>query len=424
MIYILLVISISALIFLGKKHYEALKNLKKYTPVLDLDKLIKEREKEADTTLKKLTELKELHNKLENEIKIFSEDNNLIESGFYKSKYDFKDSKKYEEKLDELREQQKQLIKDKEAITCGTEWSVGGSKTEGKKMTDRTIKLGLSAFNVQCDNEILRVRFDNIDRAEEKLIKVRENIDKLLEPNNCKITNNFFKLKLKELHLTYEYQEKLHKEKEEQRALREQMKEEEKAQREIEKIQLEAEREEKRYTEALEKAKADLEKKSDKEKEALSLKILDLESKLQQAHENKERAKSQAELTRRGHVYIVSNIGSFGENIYKIGMTRRLNPVERVDELSSAAVPFDFDIHALIQSDDAPGLEHKLHEEFDNRRLNKENDRKEFFKVELSEIEHIVKKHHKNEFKLTLIAEAKEWRQTIAIEKSPDKKAA
>lgn len=424
MVYLFLAISILALAFLAKKHFDALNMLKKFSPIIDLEKAIQDRQKEIDSTSEKLQGLKQTHDSLSREVGLFSDDHDLIESGFYKSKYDFNDSKKYEDRMDEIRNNQKKMIKDKNAITCRTKWEVGGSKAEGKKMTDRTIKLGLSAFNVQCDNEILKVRFDNIDRAEEKIKKIRENVDKLLEPNHCEITNDFFKLKLEELFLAYEYQEQVQKEKEEQKALREQMREEEKARREIEKMQADAEREEKRYAEALEKAKKDLAKKSDADRDSFIQKIADLEAKLKEAHENKERAKSQAELTRRGHVYVISNIGSFGENVYKIGMTRRLDPIDRVDELSDASVPFDFDIHALIQSDDAPALERTLHEAFTARRMNKVNERKEFFRVDLKEIERAVKSHHKADFKLTLVAEAKEWRQTVATTGKAEQKAA
>jgi hypothetical protein len=424
MVYALLALSLLTIGFISKKYLEANKSLKKYSPIIDLDETIREKKREAESKSQQLTEMNATYERLSAELKLFCDEDELISAGFYKSKYNFNDSKKFEPRLEVVREKQKQLIKDKRAIVCRTEWQVGGSKAEGKKMTDRIIKLGLSAFNVQCDNEILKVKFDSIDRAQEKITKIRENVDKLLEPNHCEITNDFFHQKLDELFLVYEYQEQIHKEKEEQRAIREQMREEEKARREIEKVQADAEKEEKRYTDALDKARKDLEKKSDSDRDSFLRKIADLESKLKEAQENKERAKSQAEQTRRGHVYVISNIGSFGENIYKIGMTRRLDPNDRVDELSDASVPFDFDVHALIQSDDAPALEHTLHEVFTTKRMNAVNQRKEFFRVDLKEIEQAVKKHHGSEFKLTLVAEAKEWRQTIAFVPEPFKKAA
>lgn len=424
MIYIALLSLALILGFVAKKYMDAQKQLEKYKPILDIDKATSEMLKKTEDLKSIIEQQQQLFDKLSKDVKILSDDFDLSEAGFYKSKYNFNDSGKYEKRMDEIRENQKLLIKDKRAIICSTEWQVGGSKAEGKKMTERNIKLGLSAFNVQCDNEILKVKFDNIDKAEEKIKKIRENVDKLLEPNHCKITEDFFKLKMEELFLAYEFQEQLQKEKEEQRAIKEQMRDEEKARREIEKMQADAEKEEARFAAALEKAKQELDKKKDKDKESFLLKIADLEAKLKEAQENKERAKSQAEMTRRGHVYIISNIGSFGENIYKIGMTRRLDPIDRVDELSDASVPFDFDIHALIQSEDAPALERKLHEVFTDKRMNKVNERKEFFRVSLGEIESALKHHHKTELKLTLVAEAKEWRQTLARTDNATKKAA
>ena len=115
---------------------------------------------------------------------------------------------------------------------------------------------------------------------------------------------------------------------------------------------------------------------------------------MKEAHEKKERAIAMAQMTKSGHVYVISNIGSFGEDVYKIGMTRRLDPEERIDELGDASVPFDFDIHAMIFSDDAPGLENALHKAFENKKLNMVNLRREFFNVTLEEVKAVVKKNY------------------------------
>jgi DNA repair exonuclease SbcCD ATPase subunit len=429
--YALIAALLFASLILAHQYIKARNLLKRYQPITDIESEIEKNQRELQSLATQknsfeisLTEYMRTRDEIAKEVHLLNEDHDLLSSGFYKPKYDFNDSDQYATRLDSIRDKQKDLIKSQRAIVCTTEWTVSGSRAEGKKMTDRIIKLGLSAFNVQCDNEILKVKFDNIDRAEEKLQKIRSNIDKLLEPNHCHITEEFFQLKTQELFLAYEYQEKLQAEKEEQRAIREQMRDEEKARREAEKAQLEAEKEERRYSEALEKARRDLEKKSDDDKESFLAKIADLEAKLNTAHQNRERAKSMAEMTRQGHVYIISNIGSFGENVYKIGMTRRLDPMDRVWELSDASVPFDFDVHAMIWSEDAPGLEAALHQQFAPRRLNKVNERKEFFNVDLREIEAAVKARAPGEFKLTLIAEAKEWRQSVAKASSENKAAA
>ncbi|WP_407536855.1 GIY-YIG nuclease family protein (plasmid) [Cetobacterium somerae] len=154
--------------------------------------------------------------------------------------------------------------------------------------------------------------------------------------------------------------------------------------------------------------------KSEEERAKFALRIEELERQLEEAHKNKEKAISQAQLTKSGHVYIISNIGSFGENVYKIGMTRRLDPLDRVKELGDASVPFPFDVHAMIYSEDAPGLENKIHKEFNNKSTNLVNLRKEFFNITLEEVENFVKENY-GEFKLTKIAVADQYRQTLKM---------
>ncbi|EGI12789.1 hypothetical bacteriophage P27-like protein [Escherichia coli M605] len=129
-------------------------------------------------------------------------------------------------------------------------------------------------------------------------------------------------------------------------------------------------------------------------REELEKQRLALEQKIQEAHAQYECAKSMAQLTKQGHVYIISNIGSFGENVFKIGMTRRLEPMDRVKELSGASVPFDFDVHAMISCDDAPALEKTLHDSLEKYRINRINLRKEFFRVKLEKIINEVERHH------------------------------
>ncbi len=119
-------------------------------------------------------------------------------------------------------------------------------------------------------------------------------------------------------------------------------------------------------------------------------------------------------MTRSGHVYVISNVGSFGEHVYKIGMTRRLDPMDRIRELGDASVPFQFDVHAIIYSDDAPALESELHKAFDGQRVNRVNERKEFFRVPIEQIATTVREQ-RGEIEITLTAEAAEYRMTQAI---------
>ena len=178
--------------------------------------------------------------------------------------------------------------------------------------------------------------------------------------------------------------------KEEQRRAKELMREEQKAKREYEKAMREAQKEEALIEKAMEKARASLEAAHEDEKNKYEKEIRELRLKWEEAEERNKRAISMAQQTKRGHVYIISNIGSFGEDVYKIGMTRRLDPLDRVKELGDASVPFLFDVHSIIFSEDAPSLGGTSQEIDDDRRVNKVNLRKEFFNVKISEIKEII----------------------------------
>lgn len=188
--------------------------------------------------------------------------------------------------------------------------------------------------------------------------------------------------------------EKAQEEKEYQAEIKRQMREEKQRQDELDQQQREAEEEEQRLTEQQRLLGEALLAAEGAHREELERQRLLLEQKIQDVHQQYERAKSMAQLTKQGHVYVISNIGSFGENVFKIGMTRRLEPMDRVKELSGAAVPFDFDVHAMISCDDAPALEKTLHDHLESYRINRINLRKEFFRVELSRIIDEVERHH------------------------------
>ncbi|MGI0485740.1 DUF4041 domain-containing protein [Pantanalinema rosaneae CENA516] len=360
---------------------------------------------------------------LKNQLKELEEQELVEAFGFYESKYDFQGSDDYKQRLDQIRAQQKQMLKDKQAAICHAEWTVGGSAKEGKKMTNNFLKLVLRAFNGESDASVMKVKYNNVQTMENRIRKTYEELNKLSQTTHCEISASYLNLKLQELWLTHEYQEKKYEEQEEQRIIREQMREEEKAIRELEKARLEAEREEARYQEALEKARKDIESATGKTQQKLLSQIEELEKRLAEAEANKQRAISQAQMTKSGHVYIISNIGSFGDDVYKIGMTRRENPLDRVKELGDASVPFSFDVHAMISCENAPELEARLHKRFDNRRMNKMNARKEFFRVSLQEIIQAVQeidkelKICKSEVKFTKVAEAADYRKTLAKER-------
>lgn len=261
------------------------------------------------------------------------------------------------------------------------------------------------------------MKYNNVKVMEARIAKSLEAINKLGEVQKYAITPAYANLRLEELFLVHEYQEKLQEEKEEQRRIREQMREEEQALREIEKAKQKAEREESRYAEALRKAREEAETAVGAKQAKLLKQIEDLQQRLTETQANRERAISRAQMTRSGHVYVISNIGSFGEQVYKIGMTRRLDPMDRIRELGDASVPFQFDVHAIIYCDDAPKLENALHRHFHLRRVNRVNERKEFFAATLEEISEAVCAHH-GVIEFTKMAEAQEYRKTLALRAS------
>ncbi len=351
------------------------------------------------------------YDKLLSEINSLEENLEIISYGLYTPHFDFDTSTEYQKRIQTNHQRQKQLIKDKAASVCSKEWVVEGDKKKGAEMIARNMKLALRAFNGECDAAILKVKWNNVSKMEERIEKAYEGINKLVAPLDIKITNKYFSLKLEELHLVHERQEKLYQEKEEQRLLKEKIKEEEKEIREFEAAKKAAENEEKQYQKDLDEALKEIETAKSEEVMKLQDKVLNLEKKLKEAQE-KRKAISLAQVTKSGYVYVISNIGSFGEDIYRIGMTRRLEPLDRIREFG-ASVPFDFDVHALIHSENAPELETKLQRRFEDKSLNLVNSRKEFYNVSLQEIETAVKELH-GYIEFTRMAEAKQYRETLA----------
>ena len=205
-------------------------------------------------------------------------------------------------------------------------------------------------------------------------------------------------------------------EREEQRAIKERMREEERARREYERAMREAAKDEERLQTAMQKAREELAKASEAQKSKYEAQLAELEAKLREAEAKSQRALSMAQQTRSGHVYVISNIGSFGEDVFKIGMTRRLEPQDRVRELGDASVPFAFDVHAMIYSEDAPALENELHKRFNELRVNKVNPRKEFFRLGLTDIRNTAHEMGVTA-NFTMLARAQEYRETLALEK-------
>lgn len=351
-----------------------------------------------------------------------TDESNLRHLGFYEQRYNYTSSVAYQKALDVNLAKQKEMVKGKSAATCSQQWSIGGSVAEGKKHTDRLLTLMLRAFNGECDSAISRLRATNYQPTEDRISRAFTAINKLGAVQACELRPEYLELKIEELRLSHEHALKVQAEREQQRELKEQMRQEAIAARELEKAMQEAEAEEHRRQVALERARQELaqaakEQQSAERQAELEAKLKEMEQQLEDAHAARERAISRAQQTKSGHVYVISNIGSFGEGIYKIGMTRRLDPMDRIWELSDASVPFDFDVHAVIYTDDAPGLESELHKKFGDRRLNLVNDRKEFFHATIEEIAEIVRERC-GDIELTLMAEASEFFQSEAQRQS------
>ncbi len=394
--------------------------LDKYSSIIEIDKeaenltkKIEQQKQELNQLNNKYTSAKEVYNNLKHEVSIFETNLDLAEFGVYEPIYDFEKSDDYREEQNRIINLQKQLIQNERAAISHTTWTVNGSEAQGRAATKRFIKLILRAFNGEADSLITKVKWNNINQIKERLNKSFNTLNALGKSQTVEITHEYYNLRLKELILEYEFRAKKQKEKEEQRALAEELREEEKAKREYEKAQKEAEKEEAYYQKILEKVKRDFQAQVG-DTEELQSKITELEKDLEEARLKKERALSMAQQTKRGYVYVISNIGSFGENVYKIGMTRRLEPMDRVRELGDASVPFKFDVHAMIYSDEARTLEYELHKSFADRAINLFNFRKEFFNVTLEEIEQKIKELG-FEAEFSTIPEAEEYNETIAI---------
>lgn len=367
-------------------------------------------------TLHQLEILEEIKNNLKKEI-IQLDDEILYQSfGIYKPQYDFAELDQYKERLKKLRDEQKQMIKAGTAAICTMDWVVQGDKLKGIEFSNNTIKQILRNFNLECDICIDKVTFSNYENTQKRICNSFNLYNRLNEVNKTYISKKYLLLKLDELDLSYEYKLKKKEEKEFQKELREQRKEEELVIKEIEAKRLELEKEHTHYENALKKINEQIQIEQNEErkqflfekKEELNNKTLDVDKALQDLDYREANHKA-------GYVYIISNIGAFGENVYKIGMTRRLEYQDRIDELSGASVPFRFDIHAAIFSDDAPKLEAALHNAFADKKINLVNGRKEFFRVTLEEIKKVVNENYDQTVDWKDVAEAQQYRESLMI---------
>lgn len=356
--------------------------------------------------------------KKKSEMVQLDEEAELQSFGLYRPKYDFAASAQYKARLASVRESQKAMVKNGTAVVGNMGWTVNGNASQGKKMVKDMQKLLLRAFNSECDELIDNVKFNTFDTACKRMKSSFDAISKLGSIMSVAITSAYYNLKYEELCLAFEYRQKKHEDAEEQKAIRARMREEAKLQREIEDARRRIEKEQKHYTNELKRINEQIAAASESELADLLDKKNIIESQLSDIDKSIKDIDYRETNARAGYVYVISNIGSFGENIYKIGMTRRLDPMERVSELGDASVPFDFDVHAMIFSDDAPALEAALHRAFENKKLNMVNHRREFFAVTLDEIETVVRQNYDKTVEFTRLPEAEQYRTSLKIKES------
>jgi T5orf172 domain/Domain of unknown function (DUF4041) len=283
---------------------------------------------------------------------------------------------------------------------------------------ETAINFVVDAFNGKVDSILSRVKHDNSGRLDQQI----RDAFTLVNYNgkafrDARIKEEYLSARIDELKWAAISQQLALQDREEQSHAKEQAREEARADKERERALREASKEEDMLRKAMDQAQEQFEQASGEQKAMYEERLQDMAERLKQALERKERARSMAEQTKQGYVYIISNIGSFGDDVYKIGLTRRLDPRDRVDELGGASVPFGFDVHAMILSEDAPALEQKLHSHFVLMRLNKVNHRKEFFRVSLKEIHEEIEKLGLNGVNWTMTAQAREYRESLATEK-------
>ena len=349
--------------------------------------------------------------------KVIEVENDLQMAGFAARRYLGIDSDALLERLKDNRTRQKEVGKSILDEYQYLNFTYNDSIPQGRAFAKRTVTSWLRGFNAECDAAISTLKHSNDSTVLNKIDKAFNFYEKKAQQQSFPWSSALSGLKEEEAYLVHEHHVEKQREKEEQAEIRREMREEERALREAEEAQRNAEREAEKYEELLRKAREEAYSETE-EAEHLS-KIAELERRLAEAEENRERAISRAQMTRSGHVYVISNVGSFGQDVFKVGMSRRLDPMERVKELGDASVPFPFDVHAMIFTEDAPGFEKEIHRQIWEHRVNRVNDRREFFQLSMPELEEATAQAAKNlgvtaEIRWTRYALAEQYRQSVS----------
>lgn len=414
-----------------KDRYDTLLNT--YNVLDDIDVISKERDKEEKRLHELRTQLEEVEgifdfkkvaSELEDKVQKLKEATaywqGIVldeENGIFFRPEELMESSYYKEELKKNKARQAKMRKDKTA-TDAKQWVVEGSKTDGKKLTDSNIKQILRSFDSESATNLKTLTYKNYQSKLKSLKKSFDSLNKMNEIAGVSITRMYLKLKEEELDLSYKELVKKEEEKELLREQRELEREEQKALKEIEKNKKVVDKDIKHYENMMAELKLKLRASEDKNRQLeIENELQSLEEKKSEKEEEKEALDFRKANATAGYVYIISNIGSFGQEVFKIGVTRRLDPLERVKELGDASVPFKFDVHALIFSENAFDLETELHRKFKDRSVNMVNQRKEFFNVTIEELKEELAKHGDLAINFEEVPEALEYRESVKIKK-------
>lgn len=334
----------------------------------------------------------------------FSDELLFQDAGVFRYHHPLENSEAYKRELDRVQDAMKQMIKDKTAVTGSSNFTFNGSSREGAKMVADWCKLMLRSYNSEAENSLRVMKAGSVDAAKKRLVRAAEVIEKLGKMLSIEINDRYEALRMRELELMADFLQKKQEEKEDERAERERLREEAKAQaefrRELEKLEKERKH--------LENVRRALLAKGDVAgAEKLQSELDEVVSGIEGVHQREANI-------RAGYVYVISNLGAFGPEMVKIGMTRRLHPEERVLELGDASVPFRYDTHILHYSADAVTLETRLHQALSDRRVNRVNMRREFFYATPEDVRELLKKHSGQMLEYVLEPEAAEYRQSMA----------
>ncbi|MBS6275123.1 MAG: DUF4041 domain-containing protein [Actinomycetaceae bacterium] len=329
----------------------------------------------------------------------------MVDAGLANYAHPAKSSIELGEELANTQARIKDMVRNKTAIQATLNFTFNNSASKGRKFVADMSGMMLRAYNAEAENCVLTVKAGNGEAARKRLERAKAQAERLGKMIDLTITYDYHALRLRELDLALKYQNAKKAEKEAERAEKARLREEKKAQKELEAERAKLVKEKTHYENVLAELKA-----QGKEADAA-----DLEAKLKEVEKEIESVDFRVANQRAGYVYVISNIGAFGENMVKIGMTRRLDPMDRIKELSDASVPFNFDVHALFFTEDAVSVETKLHHIFADKRVNLINMRREFFAVNPLDVKKELVEIAGNLLEFVEMPEAEQYRQSIAI---------